>query len=1339
MSAPAAKRTLKLGGRTAAKQREATEVERGQVMKPAEEQMDLLLSPPPAPPAAAAGGAGAPGPLEVASTLQPMFARRKKEAEATEDAAAPAPAPPSAPLKPAKAKPVALAPDAAAGGAGAAGGEAEALEEVFDLALTGELQPLGQEIAAVEHADPYKPIPVFPVPTRRGFQQKILQNYESFIKFDDGKPIDFEACRKMGAAGEQNVQMYLYQQFVREYMRSASPYRGLLVYHGLGSGKTCSAIATAEALFSTSRKRVIVMTPFSLRENFIKEITFCGFRHLRLQNFWVSVSTTDPTAALFATQILNLPEQYLKRNKKIWIPDFSQPPNFDSLGPDDREQIRRQVYTQIQSRIEFINYNGISSTKLKAMACQVGEKGYFDDAVIVIDEVHNVTRLMQGTIEPYLVNLPGVKRRISPEPVVPGRWRPSLCASSKNYKRGYLLYRMLSSARNSKIIGLSGTPLINFPEELGILMNLLHGYIDHATLVVRPSNDTVRKVIEPILESHPFVDFYEITLSTNGIQVYFTLLPEGTQKIMNAKGKMEGVQRLPDSQASPTIQNVAEELKATLEGKSLKVVETTFGSEPLLPPVGMQFREAFIQEDGSSLKNPLVLRKRIQGMISYYRGSKQELMPKVVGDTLVRVPMSKYAQNEYMRVRMEEIKKDIEKKGKKAAPTAVAGFVGRMGQLWAEIYDIAAMKNSNSYRMSSRQACNFVFPEKITRPRAHNQKEATEETGTDIQVLIDADGALGGQPAGEEQLAELMVTGDADEAAAAAEDEAIDREEQEEEGGAAGGGAAGGAEGDESPAIPQVEAEGAVAPAAAAAAAPKGPKTMKQLMAERAAAEESCKKGMVAGEKYSLALKRAKDCLWNFARKKLMLAPLGAEAAGGAGAAAPEGDTLDKYSPKYAAILRNINASAGSSLVYSQFLDMEGIGIFSMALEANGFVPIEIRAEAGGFVFSERTKVSLARAAAGEKQNRYLVFSGAEKREIRVLGLKLFNAKFSELPATLTSFTYTKGDKTQSAEMSLETLFPDGNKHGELCRVFCITSAGAEGLSLKNVRQVHIMEPYWNNVRTDQVKGRAVRICSHVDLEYNEDPMLNERTVEIFTYCSVFSTEAQTAPLSARVIDQTLVSSDSISEKEAREAGIPFPGGDQYVLTSDEHLYYISERKRKLLSSIQDLMKASAVDCQLNTYENKDEGIRCALLPPGTQGDFAFHPNLQKDIDFTKQVFREGGAAAAGPAAPAPPTADLLAAGPEGAAGGGGAGAPQPAAAAAQAVARTVPKFQAEVIKIGSMRYLAIPERERGAPAGAMPLIYNLYNELDKAHLKKLGTILANPLTGRPTGKVTLF
>ena len=59
-----------------------------------------------------------------------------------------------------------------------------------------------------------------------------------------------------------------------------------------------------------------------------------------------------------------------------------------------------------------------------------------------------------------------------------------------------------------------------------------------------------------------------------------------------------------------------------------------------------------------------------------------------------------------------------------------------------------------------------------------------------------------------------------------------------------------------------------------------------------------------------------------------------------------------------------------------------------------------------------------------------------------------------------------------------------------------ISSAGAEGLSLNNVRQVHILEPYWNYVRMRQVLGRAIRMRSHITLDRKD------QNVEQYLYTS---------------------------------------------------------------------------------------------------------------------------------------------------------------------------------------------------------------------------------------------
>ena len=57
------------------------------------------------------------------------------------------------------------------------------------------------------------------------------------------------------------------------------------------------------------------------------------------------------------------------------------------------------------------------------------------------------------------------------------------------------------------------------------------------------------------------------------------------------------------------------------------------------------------------------------------------------------------------------------------------------------------------------------------------------------------------------------------------------------------------------------------------------------------------------------------------------------------------------------------------------------------------------------------------------------------------------------------------------------------NRDGDLLRIMFITKSGSEGISFKTIRQVHIIEPYWQQTREKQVIGRAVRRGSHDILE----------------------------------------------------------------------------------------------------------------------------------------------------------------------------------------------------------------------------------------------------------------
>ena len=1081
-----------------------------------------------------------------------------------------------------------------------------AVEEIPKVDFEGDLKEMGDLIRGEEKKNPYEnpdgPKAYIPQ-TRRAFSEFIKENYERFAlnPGDETAPGD----------------KYPYQKFVREYMRNDSPYRGILTYHGLGSGKTCTAIATAEALYATANKKIIVMTPFSLRKNFLKEVSSCGFRHFRLKNYWVSYPASDPTARIFATSVLGISESNLRGAQNIWIPDFrktAEEANYTTLTAEQQTEIRKQILSILvwdekknpHGRIRFINYNGISAKKLQAMACQKPFCDFFDDSVIIIDEIHNLVRLMQGTIDPYLIKVAGLRRLIPIEEITPSHWSPKLCVEgTKTYMRGYLFYRLLLAAQNSKIVGLSGTPLINFPEELGILANVLHGYIPTFELSISETGGVAQKKAQEVCLRFTYSDYVEVKHDPRGLgtRVMITLLPQGIRKLADGSG----VERIPEEEEVRDTEHVLEELKAAFTESGLQVTGAPIvKSLALLPPFGENFYKAFLKPDGSGLNETtkIVLVKRLTGLISYYKGSNEQLMPRVELDEVVRVPMSSYSQHMYMKEREAEVTSEAKKK----KPS------GGLGGVWGEVYEVGGESQTSNYKMASRQACNFTFPSEVIRPKPNKKDQAAEAKRGDKSgdILDTTPDSM--EEKGAEEFPEMEAE-DAEEeaeAAAAEEEEEGLREEIFQSGDAAAATqdaaavkSSGGGGEEVRPEAPDDSIEGGgpedepvmtAAPVTKFALKRPG---LGDLMAKKSAEfKVKCETGQQAGETYQEATQRAKQCLETIARDKMKLGPEG----------------LSLYSPKFAAILTKIGevaAERGSSLLYSQFLDMEGIGIFKIAMDVNGYAPIEIIKSSAGIKFSARTEESLRKGPGG--QPRYITFSGGEEDDVRRICLDIFNANFNELPTDIKSLLVDEMKYTD-------------NKTGQLCRVFCITSAGAEGISLKNVRGVHIMEPYWNDVRLKQVKGRAIRIGSHLELAESD------RNVVIYTYLSVFSPDAQLATTGEARIVPNIRQHDRIERKDALALGLPIAErATEYIITTDERLHVISERKKLILNALESVMKAAAVDCELNIKENKDGSFKCLPLR-GKIGDFMYHPNLEDDIRESASKFQ----AAAAPVAAAP-------------------------------------------------------------------------------------------------------
>ena len=1007
---------------------------------------------------------------------------------------------------------------------------------------------------------------IFIPTTRRAFYPFIRETYASIFGLppkDPNEKPDPAACARLMAAGQHAVEAFLYQRFVKEYIRQSSPYRGMLVYHGLGSGKTCSSIAAAEALYGVANKRIVVMTPFSLRGNFIKEISFCGFRHFSTHNHWIALPSKymvltvgadgkkrpmqrigfQPHILLYAQSVLSLGDAFLDRcvklGQSLWIPDFVKPPNFNDdtqITAAQRDQIRAQISESINNRITFINYNGVRAEKLKGWACNRDANGktIFDDAVIVIDEVHNLVRLMQGSILPFIQERQGAKRKrkIAAEPIEPGLWKPKLCSEpSLNYSRAFLFYRLLVGARNSKIIGLSGTPLINFPEELAILSNVLGGYID-AFETVMPSNIKVVELTK-ILNEDPRTDYVRITPVLKGQSIFVSIFQEGYIKVLDDTGKFLGVKHSPESQES--IQDIFNRIKSAAVAIGIALDPPAYRSFPRLPPDDEIFRNTFIDIHG--VKNERVLKKRLTGLISYYRGSKADFMPEIIEDKVEFCEMGEYMLSKYVEARKSEIKQE---EGKDKEPE----------DLFAIVEMFNKKKNPSSYRFRSRAICNFVFPTSITRPFPGSADAIDAETKPihDIEIADRQSEFLDAADISERAAVEEEIDTDNKEREILAEEDAKVTEDAED------------AE-DTTTAIVNAIVDTVSVGAAAVIDATTGPTTEDmhtyQELIIKAMAQLSEHKGDFLNLDSDIESKR-----------------------------------LSHYSPKLDKIIRNIGSSPGSALVYSQFKTVEGLGVLGIALEANGYDEIQADDQS----LSVESAASILKGPGAV--NRYITFSGEGTKEQRAMALNIFNGNFNALPKRIAD-VFTEADS--KIEDKTQTYAALGNRHGEICKLIAITGAGAEGISLKCVRQVHIMEPYWNMVRLDQVKGRAIRICSHADLPPEE------RNVSIYTYVSRFSEAQRRGGEAESTIDFALLTRDN-SE------------------TSDEKVYNVSMRKQKINESLLKIMKESAMDCLMNAPDNESD-LSCFNTSEKDTSKPMFLPDLDADRTETDADFGTGVAA----------------------------------------------------------------------------------------------------------------
>lgn len=247
---------------------------------------------------------------------------------------------------------------------------------------------------------------------------------------------------------------------------------------------------------------------------------------------------------------------------------------------------------------------------------------------------------------------------------------------------------------------------------------------------------------------------------------------------------------------------------------------------------------------------------------------------------------------------------------------------------------------------------------------------------------------------------------------------------------------------------------------------------------------------------------------------------------------------LELYSNKLATLLKNINTSPGNIFIYSNYVSNGGVNLIKELLLQNGYK-------------SYSSNVPFA--------NSFIIFDEQIQAEKRDKLRKIFNS-------------------------------PE-NKNGNIIKIIIGSPIISEGITLKNVRQVHILEPTWNMSKINQIIGRAVRNYSHQDLPQSE------RTVQIYKYVSIYSK-------------------------------------DPNMMFIDKEKYILAEEKDRSNKIIERLLKGISFDCFIhkdrnNKYYNQftnnsaecdyqECAVQCAISPPNENiSKVTYNINIKQFESYT--------------------------------------------------------------------------------------------------------------------------
>ena len=507
------------------------------------------------------------------------------------------------------------------------------------------------------------------LPNRIGYNKEIYNTFNPskyLSKVDNAIKASCKCSNDSCDIDDDYIKLLRQQKIVKDYMQVDGPYRGILLYHELGSGKSIASIAAAEGYINL--KKIVIMTPASLSQNYENELLIASKIGRNLKKTWTQIKVNKKSPEMMAElSKYAISSKLIKKDGLVWVPLYKddiegavikiEKIRYNSVDAKEakyKAEIDVAINHIIRNRYTFINYNGLSEKMVK----ELGTKP-FDNSFIIIDEIHNfISRIVNGS------------------------------------RLAKAIYNHLMNAKGIKLILLSGTPIINQPYEIATLINLVRGSIKEYNIeLLKKSKVPDMKAVIEHLQGKKLYSYID-TINYNENIISITLLPDDFKRVDDNRATI--IKDKWDKSSDDIIKKVVEILNKT-DIVKLSIKSKIINNEAL-PTDKVVFNKLFIDDtndDNIHIKNEDLFKRRILGTTSYYKTSGSDLFPKMLPPISRELFMADHQIKKYFEVRLVEIRMDDRKK------------LFKKGNAKDDIGSV--------YRAFSRMVCNFAFPDEINR------------------------------------------------------------------------------------------------------------------------------------------------------------------------------------------------------------------------------------------------------------------------------------------------------------------------------------------------------------------------------------------------------------------------------------------------------------------------------------------------------------------------------------------------------------------------------------------------------------------------------------------------